>query len=223
MRDGNASEIVDLALKRKPELVIHAGDLPATAAALRDLLAASGKFFDRGMPVRVVEPADKGPPLATPLTNYGVVIECHRLCQPMKMDHRGQYIPATLPDRVARLYLDPVCEWKLSPLAGVSTAPVLSEDGSVRAVNGYDPATALWCHAVPRLALATRPSRGASEAALRLLRETFCTFPFSDAVRHWDPSLGVEVVDINKPPARDESAFLVALLTAICRPSRLRP
>jgi hypothetical protein len=29
----------------KPSLVIHAGNLPATAAALRDLLAASGRFF----------------------------------------------------------------------------------------------------------------------------------------------------------------------------------
>ena len=49
-----AAEIVDLALKPKPELIIHAGNLPATAEALRDLLAASGKLFDRGLPVRVI-------------------------------------------------------------------------------------------------------------------------------------------------------------------------
>jgi hypothetical protein len=63
MREGTAAEIVDLVLTPKPELMIHAGDLPATAAALRDLLAASGKFFDRGIPVRIVAPADKGPPV----------------------------------------------------------------------------------------------------------------------------------------------------------------
>ena len=51
MRDATAAEIVDLALQ-KPELVIHGGSLPATAEALRDLLAASGKLFDRGLPVR---------------------------------------------------------------------------------------------------------------------------------------------------------------------------
>jgi hypothetical protein len=215
MRDGTTAEIVDLALTPKPELMIHAGNLPATAAALRDLLAASGKFFDRGIPVRIVEPADKGPPSAAPLTNHNVVIECHRLCQPMKMDRRGQYIPATLPDRVARMYLDMFGEWKLSPLAGVSTAPLLSADGSVRVADGYDPATGLWCHDVPRLRLATRPSRCDSQAALRLLRETFCTFPFSDAVRRWDSSVGVEVIDIDEPP----SAFVVNLLTAVCRPS----
>ena len=33
------------------------------------------------------------------------------------------------------------------------------------------------------------------------------------------PIFGVEVVDVNKPPGRDESAFLVALLTAVARSS----
>jgi hypothetical protein len=65
-----AAEIVDLALKRKPELIINAGNLPATAEALRDLLAASGKFFDRGMPVRVVTPADGGVPSAMPQGHF---------------------------------------------------------------------------------------------------------------------------------------------------------
>jgi putative DNA primase/helicase len=39
MLEGTAAEIVDFALG-KPELPIQSGDLPATAAALRDLLAA---------------------------------------------------------------------------------------------------------------------------------------------------------------------------------------
>jgi hypothetical protein len=38
------AEFVDLALKPKPELIIHAGNLPATAEALGDLLAAPGSF-----------------------------------------------------------------------------------------------------------------------------------------------------------------------------------
>jgi hypothetical protein len=40
MRDVTAADIVDLALRAKPELIIHVGNLPATAEALRDLLAA---------------------------------------------------------------------------------------------------------------------------------------------------------------------------------------
>jgi hypothetical protein len=219
MREGTAAEVVDLTLRPKPELVIHAGNLPATAEALRDLLAASGKLFDRGLPVRIVWGADGGPPSAVPLTKHYVVIEAHRFCQPVKVDSDGRHVPVTLLDRLAQMYLDMSGEWDLPALAGISTAPLLSADGSVRAADGYDPATKLWCCSVPALRLPSRVPRAAAETALGLLRQAFHTFPFSDAPRRWDTSLEVEVIDITKPPGRDESAFLVALLTAVCRPS----
>jgi putative DNA primase/helicase len=120
---------------------------------------------------------------------------------------------------VAQMYLDMSGEWCLPPLAGVSSAPLLSADGSVRAAEGYDPVTALWCCSIPSLRLPLRPSFTDAEAALGLLRHTFCTFPFGDAPRRWDASLEVEVIDNTEPPGRDESAFLVAVLTAVCRPS----
>ena len=218
MRDGTAAEIVDLALK-KPELVIHSGNLPATAEALRDLLAASGKLFDRGLPVRVIRPADGSLPSAVPLTKHNVVIEAHRLCQPVKVEPGGKHIPVTLLERIAQMYLDLSGEWHLPPLTGVSTAPLLSPDGSVRVADGYDQATGLWCCGVPKLRLPVRPTRADAEAALALLRETFRTFPFADAPRRWDLSPAVEVVDLTCPPGRDESAFLNALLTAVSRAS----
>jgi hypothetical protein len=89
----------------------------------------------------------------------------------------------------------------------------------VRAADGYDPATGLWCCSVPRLKLQPRPSRVDAAAALGLLRQTFRTFPFGDAARCWDESLKVDIIDIAEPPGRDESAFLIALITAVCRPS----
>jgi len=147
------------------------------------------------------------------------VIEAHRHCQPVKVDEDGEYIPITLPDRVAQMYLDMCGEWDLPPLTGVSTSPLLSPDGSVRVADGYDPATGLWCCGVPSLRLPARPSRAGAEAALALLRQTFRTFPFADAPRRWDLSLPVEVVDLACSPGRDESAFLNALLTAVCRAS----
>ena len=222
MRDATAQRaaaIVDLALKPKPELIIHAGNLPATAEALRDLLAASGRLFDRGVPVRIIRSMDGSPPSAMPLTRHNVVMEAHRLCQPMKVDSHGNHVPVTLPDRVAQMYLDMVGEWDLSALAGVSSAPVLSADGSIRAADGYDPETALWCCNIPTLRLSPGPSRSDAVASLRVLRQEFRTFPFGDAVRCSDVSLGVEVTDIVEPPGRDESSFLIALLTAACRPS----
>jgi hypothetical protein len=212
--------LVAAGTERKPDLVVHSEDLPATAEALRDLLAASGRLFDRGMlPVRVVKPADAGPPSTMRLTKHNVVVEAHRLCQPVKFDADGNRKPVTLPDRVAQMYLDMVGEWNLPLLAGVSTAPLLSGYGSIRTADGYDPATALWCCNIPTLRLPAQPSRTDAEAALRRLRHTFRTFPFADAVRCRDATLGVEVVDITAPPGPDESAFLVALLTAVSRAS----
>jgi hypothetical protein len=35
----------------KSDLIVEPGDLPATARELRDLFAASERFFDRGVPV----------------------------------------------------------------------------------------------------------------------------------------------------------------------------
>jgi putative DNA primase/helicase len=214
-----AAEIVSLALLAKRELSIHAENLPATAEDLRDLLAASGNLFDRGMPVRIIRAADGGPPLAMPLTRHNVVIEAHRLCQPTKTGLDGKPIPVTLPDRLAQMYLDMRGDWNLAPLAGICTAPLLSADGHLRSAEGYDRQTALWCCNIPAFRLPRCPTRADADASLRLLRQTFQTFPFGDAPRQWDFALSAEVVDINAMPGRDESAFLVALLTAVARPS----
>jgi hypothetical protein len=125
----------------------------------------------------------------------------------------------TLPERVARMYLHLNGEWGLSPLAGITTAPVLLDNGTVRVAEGYDRTSQLWCAAVPALTIPEQPIRAQAEAALRVLREIFRTFPFADACRRHDNWLGVHVVDLQKPPGMGESALLVALLTAICRPS----
>ncbi len=95
----------------------------------------------------------------------------------------------------------------------------MTADGNLRFADGYDPTTGLWCGTIPPLSLPARPSGFDASTSLRLLRRAFCTFPFGDAVRCLDKSLGVEVTDIDKPPDRDESSFLIALLTAVCRPS----
>jgi hypothetical protein len=78
----------------------------------------------------------------------------------------------------------------------------------------------MWCEDVPDLTglVPELPTRNDAEAALRLVRETFKTFCFADAETLGDAS-GVAIVDTSKAPGRDESSFLVALLTAVCRPS----
>jgi hypothetical protein len=198
---------------------VYQSDLPVTAAALRDVFAATGCFFERNTPVKMVRCADGGPMAAIPLTVNSVVVEAHRLCRPITFNAKGDKGELTLPDRVARMYLDMRGEWDLPPLTGISTAPLLSGDGRIRRAIGYDRASGLWCCNVPKLRVPKRPQWQDAAAALHVLRECFKTFPFADAVRHYDRVLRVEVVDLNQPPRRDETAFLAGLLTAICRPS----
>jgi hypothetical protein len=170
------------------------------------------------MPVRVVAPTDDGLPSAVPLTKHGVVMETHALCEPVKMNRKGELHLVTLPDRVAQMYLDmPHDNLNLQPLAGISTAPLLSEDGAIRAVKGYDSDTKLWCAYSLPLDVPEHTSVEDAQRAFYLLRRTFRTFPFKDAAQRLEQ--GVDVVDLNKAPEFDESAFLVGLMTAVCRPS----
>ena len=64
-----------------------------------------------------------------------------------------------------------------------------------------------------------KPTDANARAALELIRETFCTFCFADAETVPDAATGTERIDTSKPPGKDESGFLAALLTAVCRPS----
>jgi hypothetical protein len=64
-----------------------------------------------------------------------------------------------------------------------------------------------------------KPTDEDARFALHYIRATFKTFCFADAETIVDPDTGGAVVNTAKPPGKDESAFLTALLTAVCRPS----
>jgi hypothetical protein len=214
----NPAAFVASATAPKPQLIVHGSNLPATVYALRDLLAASGALYDRGGPVQIIKPAGSSMPIAMPLTKHGIVMMAHGLCEPVKNDGQNNFEPVTLPERVAQMYLD-MNDWNLPPLAGISTAPLLSSDGSIRVVEGYDSETALWCAGALPVDVPARPTIDQASDALEVVRHPFRTFPFADSVRRREGQL--DVVDLNHPPRQDESAFLVALMTAVCRPSLL--
>jgi hypothetical protein len=155
------------------------------------------------------------------LTAHQIIIEAHHVRRPVKLADEDELIPVTLPMSVARMYLAMQGDWNLPPLAGICTAPLLSADGSVRTAEGYDSASRMWCESVPDLTglIPDRPTKSDAAAALGLIRETFKTFCFADAETMEDTASGMAVVDLSKPPGRDESSFLVALSTAVCRPS----
>jgi hypothetical protein len=198
----------------KTILDIQKSNLPAAAIEVCDLLAQSGLLYNKNGPSRITQPSSDAAPIATPLTKDGVVMLVHDLAQPMRDSE-----PVTLPDRVANMYLSMRGEWRLPKLTGIANAPILRNDGSISAAVGYDQATGVYCHGFPEILIPDRPTRKQAETALGFIRGTFKTFCFADAKTRFDPVLGVHVVDQNEPPGMDESAFLVGLLTAICRPS----
>jgi putative DNA primase/helicase len=203
----------------KRELVVDRSDLLAAAREVRDTFATCGRVFIRGgRPVKVTIPSDGGLPRANPPTPDEVVRMVHELRRPVRLAKDGTtQIPTTLPTSVARMYLNMADEWNLPPLKSISAMPLLTPDGSIGMPKGYDCDTGVWFANVPAMKIPLQPERADAAAALRLVRGVFRSFPFADSDRRVDPELGIDVVDTDRPPGYDESAFLVALCTAVCR------
>jgi hypothetical protein len=68
---------------------------------------------------------------------------------------------ARLPRSLAVMYLDWRGEWQLRPLNGITTAPLLQDDGTIKSTEGYDPDSGMWCENVPDLTglVSDQPSR----------------------------------------------------------------
>ena len=101
--------------------------------------------------------------------------------------------PVNPPKDVATTLLEQEGDWTLQPVVGISTAPLLAADASVRVADGYDPATALWCSNIPTLNVQARPSKSDAQGGLASAAAGFPHFPFRPR-READPSLGVETM-----------------------------
>lgn len=209
--------------KGREDLFISAADLPDTATALAHHLQRLPDLFERGGPVRLAFDAQRKGMMAEPLGIDGVVNQAHRVCRPWRYRRdRDVLIPeaATLPERVAKLYLAQRGSWGLPPLDGIASAPLLSDDGSLRVADGYDPTTRMWCERMPVVdGLADAPSRDEAAAALLRLRRFLRTFAFADAIKVRPTGEAVDTVDLERDPGQDESAALIGIMTAVCRPS----
>ncbi len=209
----------------KPRLLVEPCSPDRTVAALRDILRERGGLFDRGVPVRLTLDQIQGGAAAKVMTPDGLVLLAHMVCRPyalkVKQDGSITEVDARLPRPFAIMYREWWGEWKLPPLNGIASAPLLREDGSTYSIPGYDAASGMWLENIPDLAglVPERPTKGDATAALQLIRETFKTFCFADAQTLGNTSSGIPEVDITQAPGRNESAFLVGLLTAVCRPS----
>ncbi len=149
----------------------------------------------------------------------------HQACRPyvVKRQEKGPPIEAdaAMPRNIAVTYLDWHGERRLPPLNGITSTPILRHDGSFHSATGYDAETGIWLVGAPDVArlVPVAPSKDEAQSAMRRLRRQFATFCFADAVTTHVPDVPELLVDQEAPPGADESALLVALLTAICRPS----
>jgi hypothetical protein len=87
-----------------------------------------------------------------PLNMNNVIRLAHEHCQPVKWNADGKEVPVTLPDPVAKAYLD-LGQWGVPPLAGITTAPLLRADGTIICKTGYDAATQVYCDKPPEIAV----------------------------------------------------------------------
>jgi putative DNA primase/helicase len=212
--------IVDLEQRRRrdklPKLSLD-GDPVAVAKKLAALIAERDDILLNGhVPVRVV--CENGQePHAAEMTNEALRAYAYEICMCERTNKKKEKVAKPLPSGVAQLYLRGLeGSWGLRSLRGISTAPLLGHDGSVRHNDGYDKPTCLWCHNVPKIDLPMRPTKDEATAALLSLRQAFATFPFADAAM--TNAFGADTVDLTQAPGLDESTHLAALLTAVCRP-----
>ena len=209
---------------QKPRLLIENCDPDRTVAGLRDILSHAGGLYDRGVPVRLAFDKIQGGIVAQVMTPDVLVLMSHTVCRPYVLKEKdGAVIEANarLSRTFATMYLDWRGEWRLPPLNGIASAPLLREDGTIQSTEGYDVASAMWRENVPDLSgyVPDQPTADDAASALLLIRETFKTFCFADAETMEDSAMRTGVVNTSVPPGKDESGFLAALLTAVCRPS----
>ncbi|WP_157962048.1 hypothetical protein [Acuticoccus kandeliae] len=207
----------------KPRLLVDRASPDIVVSNLRDVLAMAGGLYDRGAVVRLYPDAVQGGTRVRVLDGGDLILHAHSKCRPyaIRTNREGEReVDVQLPKPIAEMYLGWNGALNLPILNGITRAPVLREDGSIHAAVGYDARSGLWCENVPDVAdlVPERPTIADARAALRHIRELFRTFCFSDAKVLRD-ARGGEVVDIESPPGADESAFLAALLTAVCRAS----
>jgi putative DNA primase/helicase len=109
-------------------------------------------------------------------------------------------VPVNCPPQIADAYMKRKGRWGLRPLTGIANAPTLRPDGSLLDQPGYDPETGLLYIPQPGIvfpAIPERPTRDDALAALAVLEELICRYPFVS------------------PEAR--SVAIAAILTAVIR------
>jgi hypothetical protein len=166
----------------KPRLLVDHASPDLTVAALRNILSTAPNLYDRGAPVRLaIDRTGKCGAFAQVLAPDDLVLLTHQVSRPYLVDANAgsrEAVDVRLPSSMARMYLGWRGEWRLPPLNGIASAPLLRDDGEIASGSGYDPATGMWQENIPDLTgrIPTQPTVDEARAAMELIRQTFRTF-----------------------------------------------
>ena len=160
----------------KPRLLVENADPDRTVAALRDILSVAGDLYDRGVPVRLAHDQIQGGTVAQVMTPEILVMTAHTACRPYaqkaRPDGTTEEKNARLPRNLAVMYLEWRGEWKIPPLNGIASAPMLMANGMIHCTTGYDPVSGMWRENVSDLTalIPMNPTQEEAVAALQLVR-----------------------------------------------------
>lgn len=213
--------VADVKGESKPKLLVEPASPDLTVQEIGRVLANAGNVYNRAGPAVI-----RGtPPKIHKLNSDGLVLLIHKLSQPFRVKQQDDGASVErmiqLPVSIARMYLEGGDHSLLPPINGITSTPLLKSNGDIVVGNGYDLASGMFRVNVPEIAklIPDAPTKEQASEALSKVRNAFKTFCFADAEYQpcWDEEC--DVVDQTRPPGLDESAFLHALLTAVCRPS----
>src|SRR5262249_27982743 len=124
-----------------PKLVIG-HDPTAVAKELAKLIAQGEDYFFNGNAPGPVGAEINDIPGAIEVPAENVRVLAHEISNPVKQAKNGLLAPTDLNDDTAKIYLKGLeGQWGLKRFAGIATTPILSSDGTIRSVDGYDLAT----------------------------------------------------------------------------------
>lgn len=179
-----------------------------TSDAIRAIAEANDPptiFRRAGGPVRV-ERDEYGRPTIRPLTEHGLRGVLDRVAVWISIKVGKDGVPRERPEyppiSIVRDVLNrPDTDWPLPPLHGIAKSPILHLDGTIHAIEGYDPVTRTYFAPEPGFSLAPVPEDPTSddiEAAKSLLLEVHCDFPWVDSASHWN-AVGAILTGIFRP------------------------
>lgn len=179
-----------------------------TADAVRAIAEANDppRLFHRAAALVRVCRDEQGRPLIQTLSEHALrgVMDRVAVWLSVKVGKDGtiREIPEYPPISIVRDVLGlPTDEWRLPPLAGIATSPILHLDGTIHGVEGYDPATSMYFMPEPGFVLAPVPANPTAAdiaAAKEMILEMFWDFPFVDEASRWN-AVGAFLTGVFRP------------------------